>query len=164
MMPASREKLLDEIGDIYFTASWVGDTWGFNVLALDTTPPPDEILPEHRRKFARNVVARLQDPDITVPEADEIVNRLVYLTLQMSANAGLLASSFKKARWQHRPQSIEIQGARVANVLLLAAEILAMADYQVSEALRRNIEKLDARYPEGYQPGPGSGIRTGKGA
>lgn len=160
-----RKKLIDEIGDIFFCGFWVLDSWGCNPFLLPGTPAPDDFTPAGELEHAQLIRDRLfkDDRDLNDEEYDAINDALRGLSLQMGVLSGLLCNSFKKARWQGREQDVKQQATRVVNVLIVAVHVLTFAGALASDALARNIEKLDARYPRGYA-GAGGGNRTGKGA
>ena len=160
-----RDKLIDECGDIFFCGVWALDAWGENPLygvqdleVIRVTD--DDILAAFARALApHNAAQALGDPGFL----QALNTSILALMLGIQTNAGLLANSFKKLRYQGRAQEVQTQVSRIAQVLLSVNQILIIANSSVEEALKVNMKKLDARFPNGYQPGVGGGIRTGEG-
>lgn len=162
--PAHRAKLLDEAGDVFFCGSWAGDAWGANPLLL-VKGPPDNLLvgePLDALITAADKLALFPDDAVT---AAGVSRTLMVGALGMACNSALLCNAYKKLRFQRRAQDAQAQAMRIARTLIICGDVLAMANFQIRDALARNIAKLDARYPLGYQStAPGGGIRTGAGA
>jgi len=163
-----RSKLIDECGDILFCGAWVMDAWGLN--PLDAGPEMADL--ELIRVTDKNPLARVA---ILLGESNgEILDDGAFAQFVQSAvtgfllgaltHSGLLANSFKKLRYHRTPQNPEDQVGRVVNVLACINHLLIMANSSVEDALKSNMRKLDARYPNGYVPGQGGGNRTGEGA
>lgn len=157
-----RDKLKDEIGDIFFCGSWLGDAIGHNLL-IESLPTAEDLLAPGRCEGLERARRKLIDGTLSGNEGTALGIEVIALGLAMSSQAGLLCNAYKKARWQRRPQPLDVQVRRINVVLSVAAEFLYLAGFAVADSLARNVEKLDTRFPVGYQ-GPGGGIRTGKGA
>lgn len=160
-----RDKLIDECGDILFCGCWAMDAWGENPLI-----GADDL--ELVRVEDGSELAGMANAFITYsPEAVNsnqrfraiMSNAIQGMLVGMQTAAGLLANSFKKLKYQRREQDAELQIGRIASVLTIANQILIIANSSVEEALKSNMRKLDARYPDGYKTGQGGGIRTGQG-
>lgn len=166
--PPLRDKLIDECGDILFCGCWVLDAYGSNPLGEMDSDDLEFIRVTDEDQLA--VLARV----IISADINSLVSngrfmyaidtkvRTALMTAQM--HAGLLCNAYKKLRFQRREQNIETQVNRVASAFFHINQILIIANSSVEEALKVNQRKLDARFPNGYQPGQGGGNRTGKGA
>lgn len=160
-----RTKLIDECGDIFFCACWSMDAWGDNPLAgIDDL----EILRVEEGSelegIANAFLAHTPEEIMGNKRFRAVMSNMIQGSLVgMQTAAGLLANSFKKLKFQRREQDVEVQIGRIASVLTIANQILIIANSSVEEALKSNMRKLDARYPNGYQPGQGGGIREGAG-
>lgn len=167
---AIRGKLIDEAGDCFFCGCWVLDAWGVSpssnlrqdagVRLQDDSELADEL------KLRRLILATRDQDDGDIVEAVALrmaATNVLALTSQLMSCAGLLCNSFKKLRYQRRPQDATFQAARVIAAMFVVERLLAIAGSSVEEALDANVRKLDARYPEGYKSGVGGGIREGVG-
>jgi hypothetical protein len=132
-----REKLIDECGDVFFCLSWLGDAWGCNPLRHPINYTP------------------YSGPGGFQP--------MLGLAMTLHMQAGLLANSAKKLIYQGREQPIEKQFERLVLVVRDTLGLLHCIGATHHDALARNVEKLEARYPVGT-PLSGGGIRVGKGA
>lgn len=162
------DKLIDEIGDIFFCGCWLLDAFGANPFLDKDAPTPGTLIEPERMAEAAAVSRRLDEVEVDdrplgAEEQAEINGLVAGLGWQMAIRSGKLSNTFKKAAYQLREQPTWPQVVDVVTVLSIAAYLLIMAGATVEDALRANITKLDARYPLGYQ-GPGGGDRTGKGA
>ncbi|SIO37719.1 hypothetical protein SAMN05444166_4212 [Singulisphaera sp. GP187] len=163
----ARTKLIDECGDILFCGAWALDAWGLNPLS-EITEDLELIRVTDGDELAAlaNILAS-NDPQVVLgnPRITSYLGGLIFNTLlSAQTNAGLLANAYKKLRYQRREQPVEKQVERIISVLFAVNKILIVANSSVEEAIKTNMRKLDARYPNGYQPGQGGGIRTGEGA
>lgn len=161
-----RPKLIDEIGDVFFCGAWLLDAYGPSPLRQADAPSADMMISPERADEASALAGFLHDATprpLSDEERGQVMFMINQFSWQMGIHAGLLCNSFKKTVYQERPQPLDVQLIRVLTVLSIAAYFLIAAGSSVSEALRANITKLDARYPNGYE-GPGGGNRTGKGA
>jgi NTP pyrophosphatase (non-canonical NTP hydrolase) len=164
----SRDKLIDEIGDILFCGAWVLDAWGNNPLSDAGEDDGVEILDVSQIEniaMMAHVISEHTLEEITGHHLfmNALRDGTLRLFLVASVQAGLLCNSYKKLRFQRREQDVAKQTERVANVFAVVSQILGIASASVEDALRTNMRKLDARFPQGYQPGVGGGIRTGEG-
>ena len=162
----ARTKLIDECGDILFCGAWCFDAWGHNPLAhSEDDLELMRVTDEHECAQLAGVLANV--PAQRVLGNDRFCNALAVLVfrLMLAAQtcAGLLCNSFKKLRYHRRAQDVEVQIGRIAQALFAVNQILILANSSVEEALTVNMRKLDSRYPDGYVPGQGGGIRTGGG-
>lgn len=161
-----RSKLVDEIGDVLFCGAWVLDAWGKNPLN-DATDELEiiDISSMDRLQAIADMLAKCPiEKAVEIPGfMDELGSSVMSLFTQASVQAGLLCNSYKKLRFQCREQDVDTQVARVVAVFVIVSQILGIASASVEDALRTNMRKLDARFPEGYKPGVGGGIRTGDG-
>ena len=161
-----RDKLIDECGDIFFCGMWALDAWGQNPFYEADDLEMIRVTPESELAMFAEVLASRQPGEVLGNQQFASVLGGMIFNFLMSAqtNAGLLANSFKKLRYQRRAQDVDTQVTRIGTVFLAINQILIIANSSVEEALKSNMRKLDARFPEGYKPGVGGGIRTGEGA
>jgi len=160
-----RVKLIDECGDILFCASWALDAWGVN--PLEECDDLEFVRVEEDTDlatFARVVASipmykALQNPTFVAALVQSTLHQL--LTIQ--TNAGLTANAFKKLKFQRREQDTDKQVNRIMQAIFATNVILVLANSSIEDAIKSNMKKLDARFPLGYQPGVGGGIRTGDG-
>jgi hypothetical protein len=159
----TRMKFIGQLGDIFFTASWLGDAWRINPLmgvpGLDATM----LLNEHSVRQLEDIRRRHGAAILTGKPDLEIQSFIQRRGFEIGVEAGLLCNAAKKLCYQLRPQAGERQAQRIAQIIVWAAKLAALADATVTDCLANNIKKLDHRYPLGYQ-GPGGGDRTGVGA
>jgi hypothetical protein len=180
----NRKKLIDECGDILFTASWALDAWCLNPLpgvGLDNTMLADvwEMAAQYTNPFLEmddTELVRVTDDDPPAMIAQTILqsggmalakNRgfvgtansmIFHHASSVSMLAGLTANAYKKLRYQRREQSIPTQMERICTALISVNILLIMANSSIEEAMTVNRAKLDKRYPDG--PAEGGGIRT----
>lgn len=151
--PTARSKVIDEAGDILFCGCWVLDAWRRN--PLEHTGQPLVFQPRNTDSFGAQIADSLRRGAVG-PRESEIVGQLTTILLnRMLTSAGLLSNSFKKLKFQKRDQNADIQATRVLKVFKALDGILWNCDSSIQEALRYNVEKLDARYPDGHQTGGG---------
>lgn len=160
-----RAKLLDECGDILFCGAWALDAWGQNPLYNAGEVDDVEFIRVADGDEAAIAAQMLQSSDGPMPAMRSDIAALIQGIVMSSitkllTNAALLANSYKKLRFQRRKQDVSLQSERIMYSLMAVNEILILANSNVEEALTYNVAKLDARYPQGYQPGQGGGIRT----
>ena len=160
-----RDKLIDECGDIFFCGVWALDAWGKNPFYgaddLEMVRVTDQ---DGAAIVAQTIATQPMRACLRNPKFVEVlVGTTANLLIAAQTNAGLLANSFKKLKYQRRAQDIDQQVGRVVMTLLYVNQILIMANSSVEEALLANQRKLNARYPAGYQSGQGGGIRVGAG-
>jgi hypothetical protein len=183
-----RPKLIDECGDILFTGSWLIEAWARNPLPLpDTMHESDQTLAKIflDRPVGNPLLGatdtelyRFEESDIHAQIAYVIINNggmklmqdrkfvaiasqtLMTDTLQMLTLAALTANAAKKLAYQFREQDAKLNVERVMGVFFAVNFILCMANSSVEEAMIVNRAKIDARYPDGYTPGVGGGIRN----
>ena len=160
-----RDKLIDECGDILFCGMWALDAWsdnplyGVQDLELIRVTDDDALAMFAQAVSPANFAEAFADANFL----QALNTTILAFMLGIQTNAGLLANSFKKLRYQRRAQEVKTQVSRIANVLLSVNQILIIANSSIEEALKVNMKKLDARFPKGYQSGVGGGIRTGEG-
>lgn len=142
-----RAKLIDECGDVLFTASWLGDAWGGN-------PFRDGRLTTWAHDFGSDNFI------LGYPTGQPFFESVAF---DMGVQAGLLANSAKKVVCQMRAQDIGLQQAHIEKIIIAVAVILVGVRATVFDAMARNIEKIDTRWPPGAAL-TGGGNRTGKGA
>lgn len=161
-----RDKIIDECGDIFFCGAWALDAWGENPFAGADDLEMIRVTDESELAMFAGVIASREPGEILGNQKFVSILGGMIFNLMMTAqtNAGLLCNSYKKLRFQRRQQDVKVQVSRIANVLVAVNQILIIANSSVEEALKVNQRKLDARFPEGYKPGVGGGIRTGEGA
>jgi hypothetical protein len=172
-----RTKLIDECGDAIFCGCWALDAWGQNPLSgltpeagvelvrfPDRDPNADEYQSEDYIPSIRDAIAECGTPEDLQGDAASLAFIRSFETIViMLANAGLTSNSFKKLKFQRRDQDHGIQNYRVINAMSQVNVLLIMANSSMAEAMASNRKKLNARFPHGYVPGVGGGIRTGDG-
>lgn len=160
-----RDKLIDECGDIFFCGAWALDAWGSNPLSEMDDLELVRITEESELAgFARVLASYPMDAVLkNVQFVVGLGNVVTNFMMSAHTNAGLTANAFKKLKYQRREQNVEDQVGRIMLTLIAVNEILIVANSSVEEALKVNMRKLDARYPNGYQAGQGGGIRVGEG-
>jgi hypothetical protein len=152
-----RGKLLNEAGDCFFTGSWALNAWGGTTAVDNTTLGVEEMSPDE----IASIVLR---PGCGQARFKMGMSMISGSLISAMTYAGMTANAYKKERFQRRAQDAEVQQARIKDAMVSVALILYILGSNVSEAMATNIEKLDHRFPNGYQPGMGGGDRTGKGA
>lgn len=162
-----RTKLIDEIGDILFCGAWVLDAWGKN--PLDEDSPWIELVDIDAMPSIAGPASVIEANTLEQLTRDggRFLNGLSAMVQGMfvtaSTASGLLCNSYKKLRFQRREQNVDTQVERVVTVFITVNQLLGLASATVEDAMRSNMRKLDARFPEGYKPGVGGGIREGAG-
>lgn len=152
-----RENLIDEAGDILFSAAWAFDAWGHNPLVglddLELLRVTDEDL----LAVCAQVIAT-QPPAAALGNGRfvGVLSDVVYRSLlPMQTNAGLLADSYRKLRYHRKQQDVDVQIGRIASVLGLLNQILVVANSSIEEAMLVNMKKIDAKYPGTGKPSLG---------
>jgi hypothetical protein len=152
----SRNNLVDEIGDVFFTGVWAMDAWGINPLATTKQHTGVELISYNQKRLidpiSSELISGLVSPD-TEARARAMFNQNA---LSMSYKAGLTANALKKHIYQSRPQKVLDQVNRIAEAMVAAANILALTGTSVSDCLVRNIIKINRRFPNGWEPGGGN--------
>lgn len=69
----------------------------------------------------------------------------------LASEAGEVSAIFQK-QFQGRPVNPEHLVRECGDVLWMVAEILTAVDVSMSECMEKNIKKLRARYPDGFDP------------
>lgn len=159
-----RKRLIDECGDILFCGMWALDAWGLNPLAGTTdeielleVAEGDPIL-----AFTEALASRPLEQVLGNQAFVSMLGGVIFQAmLHAQTHAGLTANACKKRVYQGRPQDEEVQVGRIINTLVAVNQILVIANSSIEEALTRNQQKLDARYPTGWTGG--GGCRTGEG-
>lgn len=88
-----------------------------------------------------------QDAMRTVP--DNIDTEMMAATL-MASEAGEVLGQIHKERWQGHPQNDDKFLSECGDVLWGLTVVLRSRGFQLSDAARRNIDKRQLRYPEGF--------------
>jgi hypothetical protein len=162
----TRDKLIDECGDILFCACWAMDAWGKNPLD-DAEIPGLELITvgeDETVHFFRTTLMTTQPDEIENGSFLEALALIVQTSLSgLMCGLGLTANAFKKLKFQRRPQDVDSQIKRIAGAMCVVNQLLYLVGSDIKAALRSNMKKLDARYPNGYRPGQGGGIGTGDG-
>lgn len=180
----NRLKLIDECGDILFTGTWLIEAWARNPYSkdkviysltelLDERPVPNPLLAatdtelyrfEEGDVHANVALAIMQAGGMALMRNKNFVQVASQLlltdALQALTFSGLTANAAKKLIYQHREQDAKLQIERVLGTFFAVNFILCMANSSIEEAMIVNRKKIDSRYPNGYQPGVGGGIRT----
>jgi len=160
-----RTKLIDECGDIFFCGAWALDAWGINPLAdLDDLElvriADDSFLALFTEGIAAHTLEQVAENHQFTAALQRLTNILL---IDIQTSAGLTSNAFKKLKFQRRDQAASVQVGRLMKALTTVNTLLIVANSSVEEALKTNQRKLNARFPEGYKPGVGGGIRTGAG-
>lgn len=160
-----RQELIDECGDCFFCGAWAMDSWGANPLYQATDLELIRVTDEDPLAILAQIVQSSNGNPVPIHPQHASIVKINVCGLLGSAmtHAGLLANSYKKLRYQRREQNVELQIGRIMQAMAAVNQILVVANSNVEEALRVNMFKLNSRYPEGYKPGQGGGIREGAG-
>jgi hypothetical protein len=75
--------------------------------------------------------------------------------LSCTVRAGLLCDTFKKGVWQRRQLDVSAFFSRVLEVFYMIEQIIGLFGVTTEMALKANVRKLDARFPDGWKPGGG---------
>lgn len=80
--------------------------------------------------------------------SDEIM--LVWNALGLAGEAGEVADTIKKAVFHRHPLDRDALIKELGDVLWYVAALCTKLDVNMANVMHQNIEKLKARYPEGY--------------
>lgn len=133
----SRDRIIDECGDVYFCGCWVLDAFFSRVL--DSYPKL-----EFLNQADENVISGHGD-------SAQLQRTLV----EACCCAGLLANRMKKRRYHGVDFDTYDDVNYVIKVFVAVNLVLLRLGSSVEEALRANKEKLERRYPDGYVSGGG---------
>lgn len=127
------DAVLDEIGDIAFTAVWV-------ISACD-----------------KRLIDVLDDSleGVRDSRGQQNIDADVYSSVA-SMYAGLCANAFKKARWQHRVEKFNDIPNLALRAIISASVAAEAIGRTIHDAIAANVEKLDRRYPDGWKVGGGN--------
>lgn len=160
----TREKLIDECGDILFCGCWALDAWGHNVLRDAPDDDVELVIPDENNP-GKIIGDGLRSGMKLNPTAGlQFMEFVLKSTVIAQINVGLTANSFKKLKFQRRQQDVNLQCERILEAFVHVNILLITAGSTIAEAMAFNQRKLNARYPDGYAHGQGGGIRTGDGA
>jgi hypothetical protein len=169
-----RAEAIDEAGDCFFTGSWALDAWGFNLLRSYAGVNEVGILEVDGLAQEREVYSRcrerLRPDDAPGPDEEPSQEFMEHVKvfehysgiagLTALAHAAQTANALKKIIYQGVGQDPQVQASRIMVALGSVERILAMIGATVEDALKANVAKLDARFPDGWKPG--GGIRSAK--
>ena len=99
---------------------------------------------EYQKLASRTLIDK---PDATYTD-DEIM--LVWNALGLAGEAGEVADTIKKAVFHRHTLDRDELIKELGDVLWYVAALCTKLDVPMSEVMERNIEKLKARYPDGY--------------
>jgi hypothetical protein len=172
-----RESLLDELGDVVFEICWALDAWGLNPLREFTKGGIDRhligngegyiqrmrsIVEDHLTGPTSGLFCEDQDSDdyrSAVECGLEVLNVLRSQALSVASIAGGTANALKKLLYQGKKAVAKEQALALCSTLSVVRHIAVVAlGVTLEDVLAHNIEKLDARFPNGWSPG--GGIRT----
>jgi hypothetical protein len=157
-------RLMFEAGDVFFCGVWVMDASGLNplrdveggILALRQAGTDSQA-----EDFARGVIARLDAEGVPdedsprFPDVEAVRQMLAAGLLACTVRAGLLCDTFKKGVWQRRQLPVGAFFERVLEVFYMVEQIAGLFGVTAEMAIKANVRKLDARFPEGWKPGGG---------
>jgi hypothetical protein len=153
-----RAKLIDEIGDVVFCAVWVLRAMGFEEALSRPEflfdPAETDELWENGLKVVLEAIRAKTPERITVASAKYRMTVEPYFSL-LTVNGGNAANKIKKIAYQH----VDVPKNQIVELLLGVISacncILALHNVEFFEAIQANVNKLDARFPEGWKPGGG---------
>lgn len=126
-----RDNLIDEAGDVLFYAVWVRSACG-----------------EQAEMFHGGPEGMDAGADVTLDIPSNLADLKTY--------AGLVAEAVKKAEYHAKPERLTVAWGHSAAILVLLSDFLKSIGSSLAEAMRRNVEKLDRRYENGFVPGGGN--------
>jgi hypothetical protein len=164
-----REALLDELGDVLFECCWALDAWGANpfreaqgtgldrYLVADDEPNVQrmrDIVETRLTRHDRSDDANL--PNLVVECASDTINLLRSYATPICGLAGSTANALKKLLYQGKRQESHTQAASICAALSDVRRIAVIAlGATLEDVALANIQKLDARFPDGWKPGGG---------
>jgi hypothetical protein len=160
----TRRKLLFEAGDVFFCGVWLMDACGSNVLREQAEIEfGGEDQDGHAERLMRLVIGYLENEakpggasdESWASDVDSTSMALNLSALQACIRAGSICDSFKKAVWQKRPIAAGNFYMPVLQVFYVVERILGLFGHRTVDALKSKVEKLNARFPDGWQPGGG---------
>jgi NTP pyrophosphatase (non-canonical NTP hydrolase) len=86
----------------------------------------------------------------TSPAERPAIDKLTNGALGLGGEAGEVVEVVKKHRYHAHPLDRDELAKELGDVLWYVAELCAAADLSMGEVATRNIDKLRARYPEGF--------------
>ena len=87
---------------------------------------------------------------------------LVNAALGLAGEAGEVADLVKKHLYQGHPLTVGKLALEIGDVLWYLAQISSALDLSLGDVAQANLDKLAARYPNGFDPG--RSINRGEGA
>lgn len=124
-----KRNIINECGDAIFCGSWVIDSW--------------------------NQCKLIDRSDLRISNVNHEGESLLELAAEASRFSGELANRLKKHKYQGKEQDPSLMASYTTCALLCIQLILEVVGSSVEEALRMNIDKLNRRYPNGFQTGGG---------
>lgn len=91
----------------------------------------------------------------TARDADGALPPLWYLALGLTGEAGEVANLVKKFERHGKPFDADALADELGDVLWYLAVSAQAAGLSLSDVAERNVEKLRARYPDGFRPAGG---------
>lgn len=91
----------------------------------------------------------IEEPDFTIT-SDEVM--IVWNAIGLAGEAGEVADLVKKGIFHQHGLDREKVKKELGDVLWYVAALCSKLDLSLSEVMEANVEKLRARYPDGYSP------------
>lgn len=160
-------KVLNEIGDTIFTASWVFDQIDPSFLPSRGFVK-DGFLPEEARDrlTTQHSGIALIDPhdlhnlskssDETQSAVIDWHQEVMGTLLNLTVSSGFLSNCFKKMRWHRTPQSQHDSAERIFNAFVSIDAVCVLTGIKLFDAVQHNVEKLNKRFPDGWKAGGGN--------
>ncbi len=106
-------------------------------MSRDTERPPISDLDQYQRAALRTIGA----------------NTLTTAVLGLCGESGEIADYLKKALAQGHPFERGVMKKELGDVLWYVSAVAHLLDMNLSEIAQANVDKLLARYPDGFEPG-----------
>jgi hypothetical protein len=165
----ARQALLSEAGDVFFGAAWLMDAWGYSVLrALSTAPTVELISAAEKAELDRHFGHFRDTLAGGPPDAPDDERRLAWRAASNQFEwlaithlyrgmmlLGQTCHLFTTHVYRRQPQLPDQVADWTIAALCSVASVLHLVGLSVEDALRANVAKLDARFPNGRVPGGG---------
>ncbi|MDQ3802516.1 MAG: nucleoside triphosphate pyrophosphohydrolase family protein [Acidobacteriota bacterium] len=102
---------------------------------------------EYQRQAGRTL---LDKPDFRITDKEVMIS---WNAIGLAGEAGEVAEVVKKAIYHQQGIDMEKMKKELGDVLWYVAALCSHLDISLEDVMRHNVEKLRARYPEGYSPG-----------
>jgi len=90
------------------------------------------------------------DVDRTIPRELTFGQRIVNFALGLAGESGEVTELIKKSRFHDQPVSMERLEEELGDVLWYTVALAISFNIPLSRVVRRNVEKLKKRYPNGF--------------